>query len=433
MVRVEQSLNLKEKGMTRGTVVVVGGGIGGLAAAVALHRRGWRVEVVERAAEFTEIGAGLSLWPNAFRALSALGLAERVRTLGAVETGGGIRDRKGRWLSRTDNAEIERRYGWPLVVVHRADLVRALVEALPPDVLRPGSAVHAVRAEGDDVVVEHQGGILRADLVVGADGLGSVVRGQLWPHASSPRYAGHTAWRMVTEPLAEPQTEGAATWGRGERFGFTSLPGGRVYCFATATVPTGGASPDGEYAAVLRRFGDWPDPIPALLASISDDRVLRHDVYDLPPLSTYVSGRVALLGDAAHAMTPSLGQGACQALEDAVTLAACLDTAPDVGAALAEYDLLRRPRTQAIVRRSARLGAVGQWSWAPAALVRDLAARLTPESATLRSVAPILNWAPPETTAPETTAPKTTRPETTGPETTGPEATGPEATGSVVR
>jgi 2-polyprenyl-6-methoxyphenol hydroxylase-like FAD-dependent oxidoreductase len=388
--------------MAKRTVVVVGGGIGGLAVAIALHQRGWRVEVLERAAEFTEIGAGLSLWPNAFRALAALGLAERVRGIGAVETGGGIRDRKGRWLSRTDNAEIERRYGWPLVVVHRADLVRVLVEALPPDVLRPGSEVHAVRADGDDMVVEHGGGTLRADLVVGADGLGSVVRRQWWPRASGPRYVGHTAWRMVTEPLAEPLAEGAATWGRGERFGFTSLPGGRVYCFATATLPAEDVSPDGEYAALLRRFGDWPDPIPALLASTPGDRVLRHDVSDLPPLSTYVRGRVALLGDAAHAMTPSLGQGACQALEDGVTLAACLDATPDIGAALADYDRLRRPRTQAIVRRSARLGAVGQWSWPAAAFVRDLAARLTPESLTLRSMAPILNWTPPETAGPRT-------------------------------
>jgi 2-polyprenyl-6-methoxyphenol hydroxylase-like FAD-dependent oxidoreductase len=381
--------------MARRTAVVVGGGIGGLAAAVALHRHGWRVDVLERAAAFTEIGAGLSLWPNAMRALDALGLAERVRALGAVEVGGGVRDRAGRWLSRTDNAEIERRYGWPLLVVHRGDLVRVLVEALPSDALWPDSAVRLVRADGDAAMVEHRNGILRADLVVGADGLHSDVRRQCWPGADQPRYAGYTAWRMIAEPLAEPVTDGAVFWGRGERVGFTALPEGRSYCFATATVPAGGIGTGGEHAAVRRRFGGWPDPIPALLAAVSEDRVLRHDVYDLPPLSTYVSGRVALLGDAAHAMDPALGQGAGQAVEDAVTLAACLDGSPDVDSALAHYDRLRRPRTQAIVRRSARLGAVAQWSWAPAVLLRDVAARLTPVSVTLRSMGTILGWAPP--------------------------------------
>ncbi|KFU81833.1 2-polyprenyl-6-methoxyphenol hydroxylase [Amycolatopsis lurida] len=385
--------------MAERIVVVVGGGIGGLAAAVALHRRGWRVSVLERAGEFTEVGAGLSLWPNAMSALAALGLAERVRALGSVETAGGVRDRTGRWLSRMDNAEIARRHGQPLLVVRRADLVRALVEELPAESLRPGSEVHTVRPDGEAVVVEHRGGILRADLAVGADGVRSELRRQWWPSAKGPRYAGYTAWRMITEPLAELRTEGAVIWGRGERIGYTTLPGGRFYCFGAATVPADGASIDGEHAAVRRRFGDWPDPIPALLAAVPEDSVLRHDVYDLPPLSTYVRGKIALVGDAAHAMDPILGQGACQALEDAVTLADCLDATPNIGAALAHYDSLRRPRTQAIVRRSARLGTVAQWSWSPAVIARDLATRVAPAAATLRAMAPILGWTPPIPTA----------------------------------
>jgi 2-polyprenyl-6-methoxyphenol hydroxylase-like FAD-dependent oxidoreductase len=383
--------------MPQRAATIVGGGIGGLTTAIALHRRGWRVEVLERAPEFTEVGAGISLWPNALHALEALGLADTVRALGAVETGGGVRDRRGHWLSRVDNAELTRRFGHPLVVLHRADLLRALTEALPADSLRPGSEVSAVRDDGHHLVVEHRGGESRPDLVVGADGLRSAVRRTLWPDAAGPRYAGYTAWRMVTEPLAVPPSEGAATWGRGERFGCTALPGGRMYCFATASLPaSGAASGPAEYAELLRRFGSWPDPIPALLAAVPPDAVLRHDLYDLPPLPSFVHGRVALLGDAAHAMTPNLGQGACQALEDAVTLAHCLDGTPDVAAALRSYDLLRRPRTQAVTRRSARLGAVGQLSWPPAVLLRDTAARLTPTWVTLRSITPVLGWTAPD-------------------------------------
>lgn len=381
--------------MPQRAATIVGGGIGGLAAAIALHRRGWRVEVLERAPQFTEIGAGISLWPNALRALDVLGLADTVRALGAVEATGGVRDRRGHWLSRTDNAELARRFGHPLVVLHRADLLRALTEALPADSLRSASEVSSVRDDGHGPVVEHPGGESRPDLVIGADGLRSAVRGALWPDAAGPRYAGYSAWRMVTEPLAEPPAEGAATWGRGERFGYTALPGGRMYCFATASLPAGTTADTSEYEELLRRFGAWPDPIPALLAAVPADAVLRHDLYDLPPLPSFARGRVALLGDAAHAMTPNLGQGACQALEDAVTLAHCLDATSEVAAALRSYDRLRRPRTKAITRRSARLGTLGQLSWPPAVLLRDTAARLMPTRVTLRSMTPVLGWTPP--------------------------------------
>ncbi len=380
--------------MVQRSAVIAGGGIGGLAAAVALHQHGWRVEVLERAAELTEIGAGLSLWPNALRALDFLGLGDQVCALGRAEKDGGLRDRKGRWLSRTDNAGIERRHGRPLVVIHRADLVSVLAAALPPEALRPGSPVKAVRADGSVAIVEHGQGVSRAELVVAADGVRSSVRRQWWPGEGVPRYVGYTAWRMITGSV-DGLPDGAVFCGRGERIGYTALSGGRIYCFAAATVPAGGASPEGEHAALIHRFGDWPDPIPALLAATPADRVLRHDVYDLPALSSYVRGPIALLGDAAHAMDPILGQGGCQALEDAVTLAACLDTTADINAALASYDRLRRPRTRAIAARSARMAGVAQWAWPPAALLRDLAARLVPASVALKAMDPILSWAAP--------------------------------------
>lgn len=353
--------------------MVVGGGIGGLAAAIALRRVGWDVRVLERAPQFGEVGAGLSLWPNAIRALQELGLAEQVLALGAVEAHGGVRDRQGRWLSRTNSTELVRRFGQPLIVVHRAELLRVLVDALPADALVPGTEVSAVPD---------------APLVVAADGAHSRLRGLLFP-GHDVRYAGYTAWRMLTR--LPGLTEGGVTWGRGERFGFIPMRGDLVYCFATATLPEGTTHPD-EYAEVCRRFAGWPDPIPALLRATEPAAVLRHDIGDLPDLPGFARGRVALLGDAAHAMTPNLGQGACQALEDAVTLAGCLTDTPDVPAALQRYDRLRRRRTQAIVRRSRRLGRVGQLAWPPAALARDAAARLVPPALTLRSMAPILSW-----------------------------------------
>jgi len=180
---------------------------------------------------------------------------------------------------------------------------------------------------------------------------------------------------------------GSESWGRGERFGYATLPDGRVYCFATANVDEG---TDGADLATLRdRFADWHDPIPLLLDEADENDLLHHDLYELPPLPGYVEGRVALAGDAAHAMTPNLGQGACQALEDAVVLARCA-TDHD----LAAYDAERRPRTTLISRRSARVGRLAQLQSAPAVAVRNLVMRATPSASLLRALAPVLSWHP---------------------------------------
>jgi 2-polyprenyl-6-methoxyphenol hydroxylase-like FAD-dependent oxidoreductase len=360
--------------------IIVGGGIAGLASALALTPRGWHVEVLERAPEFTEVGAGLSLWPNALRALDALGVGEPVRGRAALEGAAGIQDAAGTWLSRADTAELDRRYG-PTAMIHRADLLALLRAAVPDEALRPGTTVSAVRPDG---TVLHYGGESRADLVVGADGMRSVTRRSVWPEAPAPRYAGYTSWRMVTPPV--PVTETSESWGRGERFGYAPLQDGRIYCYATANAPEG-ASDDG-LAGLVRRFGGWHDPIPALLDATDPGAVLHHDLYELRPLEAYTSGRVVLTGDAAHAMTPNLGQGACQALEDAVVLGDVLAG----GDGLAAYDRQRRSRTQMITRRSRRVGAAAQWASPAAVTLRNTALRLLPSSSVARSLAPVLDW-----------------------------------------
>lgn len=373
-------------------VIVVGAGIAGLTAAVALRQRGWQVEVLERATEVAPAGSGLSLWPNGLRGLQEIGVAGTVREQALAALDGGMRTPAGKWLSRTDITELRQRFG-DLVVIPRALLSEILRGALGAEALRLGTTVERVETTAHGVRVRHGHGSCEADLVLGADGINSTVRTALWPAARPPVYAGYTAWRTIVSPGTTVRS-GGETLGRGQRFGIAPLRDGRVYVFATATLPAGQRSPAGELDEVRRRFGHWHEPIPALLAAADPAALLRHDIYELPPLRSYTHGRVALLGDAAHAMTPNLGQGANLAVEDAITLAALLDRFP-VSAALAEYDRLRRARVRPLLTLSRRMGTALQLSWSPTVALRDTVLRLVPDSAALRALAPVLSWEPP--------------------------------------
>lgn len=365
-------------------VLIAGGGIGGLATALAVLRAGKRPVVLERVPEQAVVGSGLSLWPNAIRALDALGVGAEVRARAVSDANGGIRDAAGRLLLAADAAALRERFGEP-IVVHRAELVAILRDALPDGVVHTGIGVTAADESGRVVTTARE---RHAELVVGADGIRSVVRRAVAGEVE-PRYAGYTAWRTVVTP-SEPVTEFGETWGRGQRFGFAPLAGGRVYCFATANAPAG--APDGGLAELRERFADWHAPIPMLLAAADPAAVLRHDIYDLPALPRFTAGRIALVGDAAHAMTPDLGQGACQALEDAVTLGAILAGDGD----LCRYDAARRPRTQRIAARARRMGQAGQLSARPLVALRNAVMRRTPASAQLGALAAVLDWAPEE-------------------------------------
>ncbi|MET9672253.1 FAD-dependent oxidoreductase [Streptomyces sp. NPDC006482] len=387
--------------MPRRRVVVVGAGIGGLTAAVALHRHGWHVTVCERAPEPPVTGAGIGLAPNALRALHTIDVDVTQATGSAVPAVMGVRRRDGRWLTRTGTAELAARYGTPPIAVPRPALAVALASALPTEALRYGTAVTAIDdAAGRPVLRTEAGPDLAADLVVAADGIHSPLRRAYFPGHPGLRYIGETAWRALVEAPDLGIQAMSETWGRGERFGVTPLSDGRFYLYATAVVPAGVRSAD-HRAELRRRFGSWHDPIPALLDRV--DRlapadVLRHDLHELAaPLPRLDHGRIAWLGDAAHAMAPNLGQGGCQAIEDAVVLAHLLpagdggDGSDGIPAALAAYTAARRDRTDAVRVRARRVGRLGALRHPLAAAARDLVVRATPDGLALRGMDDLFN------------------------------------------
>jgi FAD-dependent urate hydroxylase len=369
--------------------IVIGAGIGGLTTAVALQRQGSAVRVYERADAPRALGAGLSLWANAVHALAKLGLGEAVRGLGVPAHDTGIFAADGAVLTMSVAEQMTARFGVPSVIAHRADLMQILADAAG-DVVTYGRAFTHYEQNNDAVVVHlADGGFDTAQVVIGADGIGSVVRGQMQPSAT-PVYRGYAAWRGVT-PFSHDDVGGkwGETWGRGRRFGLLPLNNGRVYWFATEERAE--HSPPNDHKTHLLRYMDgWHGPIPAVLEATPADAVLYHDVSDLKALSSWTDGRVVLLGDAAHAMTPDLGQGACQAIEDAVVLVNALANHDSVGAALAAYQQARLPHTKRVQSQARNVGRVAQLSNPLAVVARNNGMKLTPSDLSLRALDPIL-------------------------------------------
>jgi 2-polyprenyl-6-methoxyphenol hydroxylase-like FAD-dependent oxidoreductase len=374
-------------------ILIAGAGIGGLTLAVALRQIGIGATVFERAEVLKPVGAGITVQINAMAALRVLKLAEAVEREGAVLSALDILHPSGRRLSHLPLAEVSREFGLPALGIRRSRLQEVLLGALHPAQVRTGVAVTDFQDDGHQVTVTLSDGTsATGDLLVGADGLHSVVRQKLWPDAL--RYSGYTSWRGITKELPRNAPDVATeTWGAGARFGIVPLAHGELYWFATRNAPAGIREEPGQARArLLELFRGWHAPILSLLESTPETQLLRTDIHDRLPLRRWSQGRVTLLGDAAHPMTPNMGQGGCQAIEGAVVLARCLAQARTPTEALADYERRRLSRANTFVTRSFQLGRVAQWENAASRWLRDTTLRLTPRSTNLRQLRTLMHF-----------------------------------------
>jgi FAD-dependent urate hydroxylase len=321
-------------------ILIVGGGIAGLAVARTLARAGFAAEVVEREPAWDGAGTGIYLPGNACRALRGLGLEQAVLARGIVIPWQRVSDHRGRLLVEVDLAALWDGIG-PCLALHRADLHDVLLDGARDARIRMGVDVRRLRDEGEAVAVEFGDGTAgEFDLVIGADGIRSAVRRLTFGDQATALPVGQVGWRFVT---ACPPAITSWSVMLGHRTAFLMIPigNGRVYCYCDVASRSS-AEPHEDLDEL---FSDFAEPAPTLIDSLPDPVVAHRSTIEEVALDAWVRGRIVLIGDAAHATSPNMAEGAAMALEDALVLAECLQRSDAVPAALAAFEARRRPRT----------------------------------------------------------------------------------------
>ncbi|GAA5235528.1 FAD-dependent urate hydroxylase HpxO [Verticiella sediminum] len=333
-------------------VSIIGAGMGGLSAGIALKRLGYEVKVFEKVEAIRPVGAAISLWPNGVKCLNYLGLAEQVAALGGrMDHMAYVDGASGRTMTRFSLQPLVEQAGQRPYPVARAGLQDMLMRAFGPEDIALGmplvgvedgaSAVTAVFANGQTVA---------SDVLIGADGTHSVVRGHVLGHQPERRYAGYVNWNGLVEidTAIAPADQWTTFVGEGKRVSVMPVAGNRFYFFFDVPLPKGQANERATYKAILREhFRGWAAPVQTLIERIDENGTNRVEIHDIEPFDTWTRGRVALLGDAAHSTTPDIGQGGCAAMEDAVVLAIALQTNT-----LGVEDALRRYAQRRVQRAS---------------------------------------------------------------------------------
>ncbi len=359
------------------SVAIVGGGIAGLTTAIALENKGIHVEVYESSNSIHAAGAGLGLGINAMLAFNALGIYDEVVAAGKQMPSFSIYDDKGGVITRTEfksEGEIGN------FVIHRADLHHILLSKLNPKQIHLGKKLERVEQSAEGVSLYFMDDSpVHCDYLIAAEGIHSVVRNYVAPE-SKLRYSGYTCWRAVVNNPHKLIEETSETWGRKGRIGMVQINQDQVYWFACINAK----KKDQRFKNVTpeflaTHFSEYPKPIPALLRNTPASALLHNDIIDIEPLNRYAFERIVLIGDAAHATTPNMGQGACQAIEDAVVLANSMEEHSNFEKAFQDFEQKRLTRCKWIVNTSYSLGKAAQLENAFLIALRNFVFRRIPK------------------------------------------------------
>ena len=362
---------------------IIGAGIGGLTLAIAMQQKGFDVTVYENAPQIKPLGAGLGLAANAMKAFYEIGIGDRILKAGKKLKSLEIKSRAGKVLSSADSEKMAKNLGVTSnFAIHRADLHEVLLHEVKPGTLQLGKGcLDFVQSEMGVTIKFSDGTSSFADYMIAADGINSKVRSKLLPD-SNPRYAGYTCWRAVIDSIDDFDLETTSeTWGEEGRFGIVPLSDNRIYWFACINAPQNDLSKKAFTIKDLQnRFQYYHSPIPRLLSMTNESQLIWSDIIDLKPLRKFAFGRVVLIGDAAHATTPNMGQGACMAIEDAVILANLLETSTSAEEVFKLFEKKRIVRTTKIVNGSWRVGKLAQMDNSFLIGLRNAALQVTPSS-----------------------------------------------------
>ena len=364
-------------------IAIIGAGIGGCTTAIALQHFGFEVTVYEAADALNEVGAGIWVAPNALAIFDALGLSDAITRAGHPYTGKiGLGDIHGSFFQATDGREVQAQFGHTTVAIHRAKLQSLLAGAVHRICM--GKRLRDVTPQDDEVHVAFDDGTtIDVDILIGADGIWSATREALWPEVQY-RYSGQTCWRFVVPYVLDAaERDGMVErWGDspGLRAAWGSIGDGLVYTWMTlGTEADGTSTPQRVQQELHTLFEAFPDTLHQLIDAVAPDKIMRHDLYDFAPLRQWSIGRVVLIGDAAHATTPNLGQGACQAIESGFALAHALAESPTKHQhAFAQYQKQRIRKAHHVTKTSWQMGQLNNIQSPIFKTMRNLAMKYSP-------------------------------------------------------
>lgn len=371
---------------------IVGAGVAGLSAAIGLESINRNYAIFEQTKVIKGIGAGFGLAANAMQALEFLGLKSDVEKIGFYTSSFNILDQNGNILLAPDTQKLTQQYKQSNFTIHRADLHHYLLSQIDIKNLFLGKkATHLEQRKENVKLYFDDGSSYTCKYLIIADGVKSPLRQQILPK-STPRYSGYTCWRATIDNSTILLDKGTETWGAQGRFGMTPLVGNRIYWYACVNSPAN--NPKFKAYTIedlVNHFSCYQDPIPTVLRHTKSEDLIWNDIIDIKPLKTLAYDNILLIGDAGHATTPNMGQGACQALEDVAVLVDELKKNNKTSAAFQSFDKRRLARTRYITDTSKFIGEVSQWENPFKIAIRNTMLKILPDSISQYSLKKLLS------------------------------------------